>query len=211
MSNERMNRIGRKLSATGAAIACAGALAGSLENPASAEPVFVDGALDCTQFLNTNDLGNGRYRACFDYIVDSAESSLQGYYKFGNSKVNYIRDAAKHHLESRYFLGSRAVAERRVSGWPKGVNTVHEKVDLVSISANTLAERALIRTREQWDIVDSQGDHIFRQASHVEGHTLCHARLPGYVDASWLVVKNTVDPRFNCLSFADKLASGQIQ
>lgn len=215
MSNERIKDWGRKLSAGGAAVACVGALAGSLEGQAEAQPASAAGVLDCAQLFNVKDLQNGKYRACFDYISDAAEGSLQLYYKTGRSRAKVLSDIAKHHLESRYFLGARKTEEKRVAKWGLGVNEVHEKVDLVSVTTNAIdghgANRALIKTREQWDVIDGNGRDIFHQASHIIGHTLCRARIPFYPDASWLVVKDSVDPNYDCLNFQEKLTSGQIQ
>lgn len=210
----------RELAATGASLVCAVALFGLPSESAEAESLSPSGVADCVPYLNILRYRNEEYRACHSYMFDAVVTSLQGIYKYGQAPSRLNRELARHHFRTRYFPGARDVVENRVDKWVPGVNKVYEDVDLVSLSSDLGAQRALIKTREWWSVRNEQGQERMPSSlrlPHLEGHTLCQARqriipsrpkLKPYPE--WLVVDDKIDPNYDCLDFAEKLKTGII-
>lgn len=168
-------------------------------------PVHATGLSDCAPYFDTSRYHNHEYEVCTAYIANSAEIALQGFYKYGNNRVSYLADAARHHFKTRYWAGPRRTIEREVDSWPttRGFtgNRVREDIDLVSLSSNLKADRGVLRTRENWRVTSPTGRILHDEPRHIRNVTMCRGRLPGHPLHAWFVVKFSRDPSFDCITF----------
>jgi hypothetical protein len=181
------------------------ALAAGTTKSAESTPATSAGIGDCTTYVSSSRYHNHEYEVCTAYVANSAEIALQGFYKFGNNKISYLADAARHHFETRYWQGPRNHIERDVDAWPKTGritgNKVTEDIDVVSVSSNLRADRGLVQSRESWSVKAPSGKILHREARHTKNITLCRGKQSGHLLHEWVVVKFSRDPKFDCIAF----------
>lgn len=180
-------------------------IAGGAASSTEAVPANSAGLSDCAPYFDTAKYRNHEYEACTAYIGNSASIALRGFYKYGNNRIGYLANPARHHFETRYWTGARQTIERDVNSWPETGNLTGNKVivdvDLVSVSSNLKANRGLLKTQESWDVTSSKGRVLHHEPRHTKNITMCRGRLPGHPLHAWFVVKFVRDPSFNCIAF----------
>lgn len=181
------------------------AIAGGGARSSEATPVSAAALGDCAPYTDPARDTNHELEVCTAYMGNSAEVALQGIYKFGNNRASYLADGAKHHFETRYYAGPRQAVEKRVRSWPKTSsftgNRVAEDVDLVSLSSNLQADRAVLKTRESWKVTSPDGKVLYREPRHNRDITMCRGRLAGHPLHEWFVVSYLRKPKYDCIGF----------
>ena len=165
----------------------------------------VPGVTGCEPYFDLSKYKDHEYEVCVAYISNSAEIALQGLYKFGNSRIGYLSDAAKHHFETRYWNQPRQAIEQEVASWPKTSdvtgNKVEDSITLVSVTSSLAADRGLVQTRESWQVTAPDGTILHNEPLHTKDITMCRGRLPGHPLHEWMVVATSQQPNFDCIGF----------
>jgi hypothetical protein len=164
-----------------------------------------EGLAGCLPYTDLSKYKNHEYEVCTAYIANSAEIALRGFYKYGNSRVGYLADAAKHHFETRYWQKPRRAIERDVASWPKSSSLLGNDTDvsitLRSLSSNLSADRALLKTRESWQVTSPDGKVLHNEPLHKKEITMCRGKLPGHPLHEWVVVSPSLRPNYDCIGF----------
>lgn len=176
-----------------------------LSTTPSSNPSGDPNLLGCAPYFDITRYENHEYEVCVAYIANAAEIALQGFYKYGNSEIDYLSDGARHHFETRYFDQPREAIEQEVDSWPRVSNIMGNKVEetitLASLSSNLQANRALIQTQESWRVTGSDGEVLYEEPLGIKDITMCRGQLPGHPLHEWFVVSNTQIPDFDCIGF----------
>lgn len=164
-----------------------------------------EGLLGCKQYFNLSKYPDHEYEACTAYVVNSAEIALQAFYKFGNSRIGYQADAARHHFETRYWGDARQTVENEVDAWPKTSNLTGNMVDMnvtvLSLTSNLKADRAILQTQESLMVTEKRGVVLHNESSDAKDVTMCRGALKGHPLHEWFVVSYNHQPDFDCIGF----------
>jgi hypothetical protein len=164
-----------------------------------------EGLAGCLQFSDLKTYPNREYEVCTAYVTNSASIALQGLYKFGNNKVGYLADGARHHFETRYWGQPRADIEQRVDSWPTTTkltgNKVKQSITLLALSSSLTDDRAILKTRESWRVTAPDGTVLLDEPLATREATMCRGRLPGHPLHEWVVVGQSADPNYDCIGF----------
>lgn len=215
----------------GATLACMAAIFGPLVESTAAEPTAHSGAIyqkglaDCNRFPLPSKKNNHEFEVCTALLVNT-RLARRDFYQYGNNTNKIIGflnrlikpDSIRSDFENRYFDGPttsdgpRTLIETVVDGWPDSDsflgNHVASGVDLISLSSNLKADRAVARIRQFWHVDDRKGNNLYDEPSHVQNVTLCRGKLPNKPGElpthqlhEWFIVKFTSDPKFPCIAF----------
>ncbi|HET9174425.1 MAG TPA: hypothetical protein VFN56_04035 [Candidatus Saccharimonadales bacterium] len=172
---------------------------------APSTPATESGLEGCKPYFDLSQYTNHEYEVCVAYVSNAADIALQGYYKYGNNATSYVRDAAQHHIETRYWDQPRSIIEQRVASWPATSsitgNNVEESITVMNVTANLGADRGLLQTEEAWHVTAPNGTVLFSQPEHAGRITMCRGRLPGHILHEWVVVHFSAQPSFDCIGF----------
>jgi hypothetical protein len=140
------------------------------------------------------------YEVCFAYIFNDSSLALRNYYRLVHSPDRQKAQDAREDLLYRFRGDAMRQIVRRAGKWPAGVNDVSiPKITIVSAKASLASNRALLATRESWQVTAANGRVLFVQSSQPRRVTMC--RIQGKLLHIWVVVKFSADPRFNCLGY----------
>jgi hypothetical protein len=163
------------------------------------------GLAGCAPYYNFSKYHNHEYEVCTAYVGNTAEIALQGFYKFGNNRIGFLADGARHHFETRYWNGPRQAIEHEVDSWPTTPhftgNFVDQSITLVSLSSDLKADRGLLQTRESWKVTDMDGAVRLNESNHLTNVTMCRGKLPGHPLHEWVVVSFMRSADYDCIGF----------
>lgn len=148
----------------------------------------VDAASAPPQVCNS-DLTNGAkhgYEVFTAYLANSMAEALWPYYKLGRSKNDAWVAAATNRLESRYYDQARAVIEKRVAGWPRGIQKVPvPHVEVTCLNTYLSTDTALLTTTETWKVTTKSGKLLYAEKNQT--HHITMHRVPGLILHKWVV------------------------
>lgn len=115
------------------------------------------------------------YEACFAYIVNDAEFSLQPYYKYVHS--DSIFASLRDRLPLKYRGQALQTIQRRTVHWPTGTNTVRgPDITIRKGWASLVCNKAVLVTRESWTVIAPSGKVLYQERGQT--HTVVLRRVP---------------------------------
>ena len=135
----------------------------------SSAPAFVQTTATCASI--TGHL----YEACFAYIVNDAEFSLQPYYKYVHSDSLFA--SLRDRLTLKYRSQALQTIQQRAAHWPTGTNTVKGPDIVIRKGWASLAcNKAVLVTRESWTVIAPSGRVLYQERGQT--HTIVLRRVP---------------------------------